>query len=104
MNNFDVLARAALGPYLDKIGLVIYSSASTLAGKNDVVFWGFNPGQGPKVSDPTHWTIRDALDRFPTQTGSLLWQVWPRAGGGTHENNGARVFTHHYDAGAAPYQ
>ncbi len=101
--NFVSVARAKLQPYLERIGLVIYSKSSTLA-PNPVVFLGFNPGQNPSVIDPTHWTIGEALDKFPLQTKSLLWQVWPQAGRGTRQEGGVSVYKHHYEEGKAPYQ
>lgn len=96
-------AQRELAPYSESIGLVIYSPVDTLA-PNPVAFWGFNPGQDPKVTDPTHWTIAEALSRFPTQTESLLMQVWPDARGGTRDEREKRVYCRAFPAGGAPYQ
>lgn len=96
-------ARQELAEYSASVGLVIYSPVQTLA-RNPVAFWGFNPGQDPNVSDPTHWTIADALRQFPTQTESLLMQVWPDAKAGTTEKAGKTVYRRAYPAGCAPYQ
>jgi hypothetical protein len=100
---FLTTARRELEPYCGKIGLVIYSAVDTLA-SNPVIFWGFNPGQDPTVSDPTHWTITEALTRFPTQKESLLLQVWPDAKSRTRNEGGKRVYRRSFPAGGAPYQ
>ncbi len=104
VESFLKIARRELEPFLDKIGLVIYSTVDTLVSNNPVVFWGFNPGQNPDVSDPTHWTIAEALRRFPTQTESLLMQAWPNAKRGTCFRNGDKVYREQFIPGEAPYQ
>jgi len=104
VENFLKIATWELKPFLDKVGLVIYSTVDTLVPNNPVIFWGFNPGQNPYVTDPTHWTISEALRRFPTQTESLLMQVWPNARRGTCSRNGETVYREQFKSGEAPYQ
>lgn len=103
VEKFLKVAKRELAPYCGEIGLVIYSPVDTLA-SNPVIFWGFNPGQNPSISDPTHWTIDEALRRFPTQTESLLMQVWPNAKRGTCFRDGEKVYREQFKAGEAPYQ
>src|ERR1700746_1857970 len=88
---------------MGNIGVVIYRRVDTLV-PNPVIFWGFNPGQDPTVSDPTHWTISEALTRFSTQKESLLLQVWPDAKSRTRKEGEKRVYRRSFPAGAAPYQ
>lgn len=103
VEKFLKVAKRELAPYSGEIGLVIYSAVDTLT-RNPVIFWGFNPGQNPNIIDPTHWTIEEALRRFPTQTESLLTQVWPNAKRGTCFRNGEKVYREQFKAGEAPYQ
>lgn len=103
VEEFLKVAKRELAPYSGEIGLVIYSAVDTLA-RNPVIFWGFNPGQNPNIFDPTHWTIEEVLRRFPTQTQSLLAQVWPNAKRGTCFRNGKKVYREQFKAGEAPYQ
>ena len=79
---FDAVARKELEPYFDAIGDVIYSACSTLA-KNDVIFWGFNPGGDPAIRDPVgleppvQMPLKDALGEFLKRTKSMLDVAWP---------------------------
>ena len=95
----------ALKPFLDRLGLVIYSKPCTLT-LNPVMFWGFNPGQDPTVVDATAYPIKLDLESFPHRNQSLLDTVWPDSSAqqvrrGPH---GIKYFSRHYREGEAPYQ
>jgi hypothetical protein len=87
---FDAVARRELKPYFDAIGDVIYSANSTLT-RNDVIFWGINPGGDPAIRDPiglmpqVQMTIEAALDAFRTRDESMLEVAWPNNGNGRFE-------------------
>jgi hypothetical protein len=109
---FDAVARAELKPYFNVIGDVIYSANATLV-KNDVIFWGFNPGGDPDICDPVglfppvQMTLSKALEEFPKRTNSMLNEAWPHnrkgEGGVMNTETGLR-YKDFYPKGHAPYQ
>ena len=113
---FDAVARKELEPYFDAIGDVIYSACSTLA-KNDVIFWGFNPGGDPAIRDPVgleppvQMPLKDALGEFLKRTKSMLDVAWPDNRHGERgvdriENEPPYTgrYRYAYCPGEAPYQ
>jgi hypothetical protein len=64
-SEFVALSERVMKPYLDCVGLLVYSPAATLRPDNRVMYWGYNPGQDPCIKDETHWTILEAIEKFP---------------------------------------
>jgi hypothetical protein len=94
-----------LAGHLNDLGLLVYSSVDTLK-ESPVVFWGYNPGGGDEVTDPTLWTIAEALERFPSQDYSFITgQQWPNGSLGTvPDGKGGKRYWVNYEVGQAPYQ
>ncbi len=104
VSEFVTLSERVLKPYLDCIGLLVYSPAATLRPDNRFMYWGYNPGQSPRIQDKTHWTVRKSIEGFPTQICLINEQRWPNARMGTTLVDGEERYAQRYETGRAPYQ
>jgi hypothetical protein len=73
------IAESALVPIAHRSGKILYSSARTLR-RGSLYILGFNPGGDPAGSDPSHYTVLEALRRLPEKTDNdYVDEVWQGA-------------------------